>query len=48
MIMLFAGERKLNWHDSKLRQKTCIDESVMLAFFAKLKAVYWQSMPVAQ
>jgi hypothetical protein len=48
MIVLFAAERKLSWSHAKLRQKTCIDESIMLPFFATLKTVYWQSMPAAQ
>jgi hypothetical protein len=47
MNMLIADERKLNWRRIKLRQKTCGDESIMLAF-ATLGIVYWQAMPVAQ
>jgi len=55
MIVLFAAGRKLNWEHGKLRQKTnllrqktCIDRSIMLPFLATLKIVYWQSMPAAQ
>jgi hypothetical protein len=48
MFMLFADECKPNWRRAKLRQKTCIDESIMLPFLATLKIAYWQSMPAAQ
>jgi hypothetical protein len=48
MIMPFADERKLNWNYPDLRQKTCIDESIMLPFVATLRIDYWQSMPPAQ
>jgi hypothetical protein len=48
MIVLFADERKLNWKHSKLRQKTCIDESTMLPFPATLRIGYLQPMPAAQ
>jgi hypothetical protein len=48
MIMHFAAEHKLNWRHNKLRQKTCIDESLMLSFLATLRIVYWQSAPAAQ
>jgi hypothetical protein len=48
MIMLFIPERKLNWRRAKLRQKTCIDESIMLPSLAALKIVYWQSVRGAQ
>jgi hypothetical protein len=46
--MLFADECKLNWKHSETRQKTCVDESIMLPFLATLKIVYWQSIPAAQ
>jgi hypothetical protein len=45
--MPIADECKLNWRRTKLRQKTCGDESIMLPF-ATLRIVYWQAMPVAQ
>jgi hypothetical protein len=48
MIVLIADERKLNWSYPELRQKTCIDGSIMLPFLATLGIVYWQSMPAAQ
>jgi len=55
MIVLFAAERKLNWKHAKLRQKTnllrqktCIDRSIMLTFLATLKIDYWKSVPAAQ
>jgi hypothetical protein len=48
MIMLVADECKLNWNRTKLRQKTCIDESIMLPFLATLKIVSWRSIPTAQ
>jgi hypothetical protein len=48
MFMLIADERKLNWSGGKLRQKTCIDESIMLVFLATLKIVCWQAVPAAQ
>jgi hypothetical protein len=44
----FPDEHKLNWNRAKLRQKTCIDESIMLPFLATLRIVYWQAMPLAQ
>lgn len=44
----FIDERKLNWNRARLRQKTCIDESIMLPFPATLKIVDWQSTPLAQ
>jgi hypothetical protein len=47
MFMPNADECKLNWRRAKLRQKTCIDESIMLPFLA-LKIVYWQSVRGAQ
>jgi len=47
MFMPIADERKLNWRRAKIRQKTCIDESIMLPFRA-LKIVYWQSVRGAQ
>jgi hypothetical protein len=43
----FADECKLNWSRHKLRQKTCIDESIMLLFLATLRIGYWQSVPAA-
>jgi hypothetical protein len=46
--MLFADECKLNWKHSKTRQKTCIDESIMLPFLATLRILYWQSMAAAE
>jgi hypothetical protein len=46
--MLIADERKLNWRRAKLRQKTCMDESIMLPVPATLKIVYWKSMSGAQ
>jgi hypothetical protein len=48
MVMPFADERKLNWSNLKIRQKTCIDESTMLPFLVTLRIVCWQSAPVAQ
>jgi hypothetical protein len=48
MFMPIADECKLNWRSAKLRQKTCIDESIMLPFPATLKIVYWQSVRGAQ
>jgi hypothetical protein len=48
MFMPIADECKLNWRRAKLRQKTCIDESIMLPFSATLKIVYWQSVRGAQ
>jgi hypothetical protein len=47
MFIPIADERKLNWDRPKLRQKTCIDESIMLPFPA-LKIDYWQSVRGAQ
>jgi hypothetical protein len=47
MFMPIADECKLNWRGAKLRQKTRIDESIMLPFPA-LKIVYWQSVRGAQ
>ena len=44
----FNDERKLNWNRAKLRQKTCIDELIMLPSLAMRKIVYWQAMPLAQ
>jgi len=44
----FRDEHKLNWNRAELRQKTCIDESIMLPFLATLRIVYWQAMPLAQ
>jgi len=43
----FADERKLNWNRPKLRQKTCIDESIMLPFLTTLRIGFWQSLPAA-
>jgi hypothetical protein len=40
MFMLIADECKLNWKRLELRQKTRIDESIMLPL-ATLKIVYW-------
>jgi hypothetical protein len=48
MIMLLADERKLNWNSPALRQKTCIDASIMLPFLATLKIVSWRSIATAQ
>jgi hypothetical protein len=48
MIVLIADERKLNWNYPELRQKTCIDGSIILPFLATPRIVYWHSMPAAQ
>jgi hypothetical protein len=48
MFMLIADEHKLNWRRAKLRQKTCMDESIMLPVPVTLKIVYWQSGRGAQ
>jgi hypothetical protein len=48
MIVLIADECKLNWSHLSLRQKTCVNESIMLPFLAMLKIVYWQSIRAAQ
>ena len=52
MFMPIVDECKLNWRRAELRQKTCIDESIMLPFLAlkilALKIVYWQSLRGAQ
>jgi hypothetical protein len=39
MFMPIADECKLNWRRAKLRQKTCIDESIMLPLSATPKRV---------
>jgi hypothetical protein len=48
MFMPIADECKLNWERSKLRKKTCNNESIMLPFLATLKIAYWQSIRAAQ
>jgi len=48
MFMPIADECKLNWRRAKSRQKTCIDESIMLPFRGTLNIAYWQSIRAAQ